>query len=569
MTRRLLILSTATAALLACSALGAYAAYMWSEGGTAPFNGTKSRVEDLQLGTTHNIVLNREVLSSSGALRPVFDPTTAQRLANGNTLVANPGGSEAVEFNPSGGVVWSYGSTDDSNVGQPHSAQRISGGNTLICDRGGRSVFEVTPSKNVVWRYGDGTSGTGAGQLVDPTSATRLSNGNTLICDAGGSRVIEIKTSDYDASQPNLGFDGGSVVWHYGTGHPGTGTGQVRSPRQAQRLSSGSTLITDETGHRVILVSRAGKVTWKFGGGHSGVDNAHLSSPNGAQRLPDGSTIIVDTGNSRVLRITKGGSVETLGAALFGANTLSQPRSVSITPEDTLLLVDQGNGKILEFGYLRSGSYQTRNIDLGTPGVKKWITRVAVTASIPDKTDVRMEYAFDGGKYVHAAGRVLKYPKGRKATFLRIKLNLTTADRNVTPKVTGVAVTYSLTDPKAGTPGSTTTTSTLSTGVPITLNLPTTISSGTPGVVATAAVVPVDPASILRNGFLMQQTAGSGSELSGGTTKLGIIDVAGGIAATLLLGTFYGLGLASQVLAKTAHTGLVAARSLITRSFNG
>jgi hypothetical protein len=569
MTRRLTTLIVAAFALSLTGAATVYAAYTWAEGGTSPFNGTKTHVEDLQLGTSHNVVLQREVLGSAGALRPVFDPTTAQRLASGGTVVANPGGAEVVEFNSSGAVVWSYGTPDDPAVSQPYSAQRISGGNTLVCDRAGRSVYEITPGKTVVWRYGDGTSGSAAGQLVDPTSATRLSNGNTLICDSGGSRVIEVKTSDYNASGPDLGFTSASIVWHYGTGHPGTGTGQVRSPRQAQRLSSGSTLITDEGGHRVILVSRTGKVTWKFGGGHSGVDTAHLSSPNSALRLADGSTAIVDTGNSRVLRITKSGLVETLGAALFGANTLSQPRSISVTPENTLLLTDQGNGKILEFGYIRSGTYVTRNIDLGTPGVKKWITRIEVKASVPDKTGVRMEYAYDGGHYVHAAGRVLKYPKGRKATFVRLKLNLTTADRNVTPKVTAITVTYSLTDPKAGTAGSTTTTSTLSTGVPLTLNFPSSVSSGTPGVVATATAIPVDPTTVLHNGFLMQQTAGSGSELSGSPSKLGIIDVAGGIAATLLLGTFYGLGLASPVLARTTHTGLVAARSLITRSFNG
>ena len=93
------------------------------------------------------------------------DPVSVQALNGGDTLVADATNRLVAEFSPSGSLVWSYTSTDDSTLGAPVSARSLSGdsvtakgqtgdGYVLICDQGADRVFIVTPrSRSVaVWR---------------------------------------------------------------------------------------------------------------------------------------------------------------------------------------------------------------------------------------------------------------------------------------------------------------------------------------------------------------------------------------------------------------------------------
>jgi len=74
--------------------------------------------------------------------------TTAQRLDNGNTLVAEMGnngsGGRVVEFDPAGNVVWEKG---DFNL--LYTAQRLPDGSTLVADQTG--VREIAPDGTERW----------------------------------------------------------------------------------------------------------------------------------------------------------------------------------------------------------------------------------------------------------------------------------------------------------------------------------------------------------------------------------------------------------------------------------
>jgi hypothetical protein len=85
-------------------------------------------------------------------------PFTAIRLKNGNTLVTLTHGNKVVEFGPDGKVVWKISNDDfsDKPFSDPCGAQRLSNGNTVIASYGaseGIKLFEVTPAKEFVWSY--------------------------------------------------------------------------------------------------------------------------------------------------------------------------------------------------------------------------------------------------------------------------------------------------------------------------------------------------------------------------------------------------------------------------------
>lgn len=85
-------------------------------------------------------------------------PFTAIRLANGHTLVNLTHGNKTVELNAEGKVVWKV--TNDDFEGHPFAdpcgAQRLPNGNTVIASyaaKKGIKLFEVTREKEIVWSY--------------------------------------------------------------------------------------------------------------------------------------------------------------------------------------------------------------------------------------------------------------------------------------------------------------------------------------------------------------------------------------------------------------------------------
>jgi len=86
-------------------------------------------------------------------------PFTAIRLANGNTLVNLTHGNRTVEVDPAGAIVWQVTNEDLGAplFRDPCGAQRLPNGNTVIASYGqgakGVKLFEVTREKKVVWTW--------------------------------------------------------------------------------------------------------------------------------------------------------------------------------------------------------------------------------------------------------------------------------------------------------------------------------------------------------------------------------------------------------------------------------
>ncbi len=100
----------------------------------------------------------RTDLASLGGREAENWPFTAIRLKNGNTVVNLTHGNKCVEFNAAGQVVWQVSNADfdGSPIDDACGAQRLPNGNTVIASYHapkGIKLFEVSPEKKIVWKY--------------------------------------------------------------------------------------------------------------------------------------------------------------------------------------------------------------------------------------------------------------------------------------------------------------------------------------------------------------------------------------------------------------------------------
>jgi len=93
-------------------------------------------------------------------------PFTAIRLENGNTLINCTHGDMVIEVDKDGKIVWQLTNADLPSplLHDPCGAQRLPNGNTIIASYGAAAendvkLLEVTPAKEVVWTYRSGHKG--------------------------------------------------------------------------------------------------------------------------------------------------------------------------------------------------------------------------------------------------------------------------------------------------------------------------------------------------------------------------------------------------------------------------
>jgi hypothetical protein len=215
-------------------------------------------------------------------------PHSAERLADGTTLISDTSNDRVFVVNEEGAIVWSsddWGDgtgnlSDGSHLRYPNDVERLenghpstgSGHRLLITDRNNDRVVEVDDKGTVVWSLIG---------LKRPHNADRLPNGHTIISDSENNTIVEV-----DA--------GGNEVWRYG------GKDVLYWPRDADRLENGNTLITDTRNNRVIEVTSDGQEVWRFEG---------LSMPYEADRLPNGNTLIADNNHKRVIEVDANGTI--------------------------------------------------------------------------------------------------------------------------------------------------------------------------------------------------------------------------------------------------------------------
>jgi outer membrane protein assembly factor BamB len=184
----------------------------------------------------------------------LLKPHACTRTADGHVLIADTDQHRIIEIDPqTSQIVWQFGETGKSHdkeagLNRPRSAQRLANGHTLVVDQGNTRVFELNTEGQIVWSY------EGVDRLTGPYQASKLESGNVLIADWGAHQVIEVNA-------------GGEVVWQFGVRKAsGDDHSHLSYPEFATRLKTGNTLIADTRNDRVIEVSPEGEVVWEFSG---------------------------------------------------------------------------------------------------------------------------------------------------------------------------------------------------------------------------------------------------------------------------------------------------------------
>jgi hypothetical protein len=119
-----------------------------------------------------------------------------QRLANGNTMVAEQGPCRAVEVNPKGEIVHvtNLKTTEEAYHRQIRGIHKLANGHILATHEGEGAVREYDPDGKVVWEYT---------RVENVGDALRLDSGNTLIACGTQKRLIEVTPA-------------GKTVWEFG-----------------------------------------------------------------------------------------------------------------------------------------------------------------------------------------------------------------------------------------------------------------------------------------------------------------------------------------------------------------
>ena len=275
-------------------------------------------------------------------------PCSVQRLPDGNTLIVDAGdesrrGSEIIEVDPYGQVVWSY----TEGLVFAHSAERQPGGNTLITDTTNNRLIEVDLDGTLVFTsddWGDGTGTLSDGSHLEyPNDAHRLSDGRLLITDRNNDRCV-------------ICDDAGTVQWEYSEG--------IRLPHNADLLPNGNIIIADSDQDRAIEVNPQKEIVWTYGDQEG---DEHLTWPRDADRLDNGHTLICDSKASQVFEIDAERNVVWRFSVPYFANFYDADK----LENGNVLITDQQHARVIEVDAFGQIVWEFRNNRLVLPAHPK------------------------------------------------------------------------------------------------------------------------------------------------------------------------------------------------------
>ena len=375
------------------------------------FVGDFSGVEQVNSGGTRLLRLQRKRLWRGDAGEGA-QIESVERVSGGGVLLTDSAGGKVRLLSSSGAVTWEVGPGDLAELVRPvHAGALASDGAVLVTDAGSNAVLLVSRARLVEWRYGPDDDGA----LEGLTSASLVpGSGNVLITDTEAGRVFEV---DPDKQ----------IVWS---------SLVAGRPRDAQRLSDGRTLVVDEAGHRVVILSPTGdQVVWQYGETDvAGSGMGHLDTPVSAELLSDGSILIADAGNGRIVQVSPVGDVvEVADADGEGSEALAfDPLVGARSGNRGILAVSADRRFVFEYGYPASGTYETGDLDFGIPA-SKWITDVYSAVAAPQGTTVKIHYKTDGGGWKQVPTGAYQVPGPKSSLRVAFKVEMSTTDVRVSP----------------------------------------------------------------------------------------------------------------------------------------
>ena len=220
-------------------------------------------------------------------------------------------------------------------------ADNLSDGHFLLIDIEGKRILEIDQERNIVWSIGKDLLSESSLELEFPRDAVRLSTRNTLITDYSQNRIVEITPS-------------GRTFWEY---RPEDEEHALKNPVRATANGLNHILVVDQGRHRVIEINKENEILSQVGTTDKyGLSDTQLNMPADAQRLANGNLLITDMGNHRVLELEdfqivwQYGNPENLESGGYGGDPgyLSYPQSALRLDNGNTLIVDAGNLRVIE-----------------------------------------------------------------------------------------------------------------------------------------------------------------------------------------------------------------------------
>jgi outer membrane protein assembly factor BamB len=185
-----------------------------------------------------------------------------QRLADGNTMIAESGPARIVEVDPNGKMVKEVKLKTDhpSTHSDTRLARKLDTGHYLVCQEADGTLREYDAAGKVVWEYEvplfDKKRAGGHGPEAWGNSlfgALRLPNGNTLIAAGNGHAVLEVTPAK-------------EIVWHLKQDDlPGITLAWVTT---LQVRPNGNVILGNchagDKNPQIVEVTRDKKVVWQF-----------------------------------------------------------------------------------------------------------------------------------------------------------------------------------------------------------------------------------------------------------------------------------------------------------------
>ena len=114
-------------------------------------------------------------------------PISAQRLKNGNTLIAEHGSTRVIEVNRKNKIVW-----QKTGLKSPTDALALPNGNVLIGEYGGKRVLEVNRAGKIIWQRACPAAVSGVCMLPDGTIAITNAKEGVILLRRDGKKIRQL-----------------------------------------------------------------------------------------------------------------------------------------------------------------------------------------------------------------------------------------------------------------------------------------------------------------------------------------------------------------------------------------
>lgn len=215
-------------------------------------------------------------------------------------------------------------------------------GHFLLIDIEGKRLMEIDEERNIFWTIGKDVLSGADIELEFPRDAVRLATRNTLITDYSKNMVVEITPS-------------GRRFWEFNQGK--SSDHLLKNPVRATANGLNYILIVDQGNHRILEVDKDSDIRFQYGEqGKSGIEDGLLNMPADVQRLANGNLLITDMGNHRVLELEdrevvwQYGNPDDNPSGGYGSEEglLCYPQSAFRLDNGHTLIVDTGNLRVIE-----------------------------------------------------------------------------------------------------------------------------------------------------------------------------------------------------------------------------